>query len=75
MLVLKKLNYSPEYIRQLPMMQEKIGQEIDTCTDAEQQENLIDLYNNIELEIDAIKILLKEDLIRFTKNTGIKNPF
>lgn len=64
--------YSPEYIRSLKVMQEKVGQAIDHCEDEDQKEELIDHYNNIELELDGLKILAMHGEITYTKHTGVK---
>jgi hypothetical protein len=52
-------------------MQEKVGKAIDKCEDADQEEELIDLYNNIQFEREALDKLLDDGQLKFSKHTGV----
>jgi len=53
-------------------MQEKVGKAIDASEDMDEKEELIDLYNNIQLEIDEIHLVLGNDQLQFTQHVGLK---
>ncbi len=68
----KNYLYTLDYIRNLPLMQEKVGKAIDACEGLDEKENLIDLYNNIQLEIDEIQLVIGNDQVQFTQHVGMK---